>query len=232
MALLLCIETATEICSVALSRDTEVIYSHCISEPNAHSAQLFQMIHHAISVAGITASALDAVAVSAGPGSYTGLRIGLSAAKGMAYAADIPVISIGTLEAMAWGIKLSHASEGQGCFCPMIDARRMEVYCAIYDAELNTLRPISADIINDQSFIDFLSTNKVCFFGNGAKKCRDIIAHPNALFIDDIVPLASQMGALAQRKFDTGQFENAAYYEPHYLKEFVAKISVNKVLHG
>lgn len=231
MSSILLIESSTEITSTALFVDGKIVYDKETRQPNSHTTQLAPYVENALKFFSeeFKDKKIDAIAVSSGPGSYTGLRIGVALTKGLCYGLNVPLIAIDTLMMMTNQLIDQYPDH---LFCPMIDARRMEVYCAIYDAELNTLRPISADIINDQSFIDFLSTNKVCFFGNGAKKCRDIIAHPNALFIDDIVPLASQMGALAQRKFDTGQFENAAYYEPHYLKEFVAKISVNKVLHG
>ncbi|MFV0398850.1 MAG: tRNA (adenosine(37)-N6)-threonylcarbamoyltransferase complex dimerization subunit type 1 TsaB [Bacteroidales bacterium] len=231
MSSILLIESSTEITSTALSVDGKIVYEKETRQPNSHTTLLAPYVENALNFFSeeFKDQKIDAIAVSGGPGSYTGLRIGVALAKGLCYGFNVPLIAIDTLMLMTHQLISQYPDS---LFCPMIDARRMEVYCAIYNAELDTLRPISADIIDDQSFIDYLSSNKVCFFGNGAKKCRGIITHPNALFIDNIVPLASQMSVLAQQMFDNGQFEDVAYYEPHYLKEFVAKVSVNKVLHG
>lgn len=231
MSSILLIESSTEITSTALSVDGKIVYEMETRQPNSHTTQLAPYIENTLNFFSkeFKDKKIDAIAVSGGPGSYTGLRIGVALAKGLCYGFNVPLIAIDTLMLMTNQMTDRYPDH---LFCPMIDARRMEVYCAIYDTQLNNLKPVSADIINEQSFIDYLSTNKVCFFGNGSNKCREIITHPNALFIDNIVPLASQMNTLAQEKFDKGQFEDVAYYEPYYLKEFVAKVSVNKVLHG
>jgi len=167
---------------------------------------------------------LDAVAVSCGPGSYTGLRIGVSMAKGICYGRNIPLIGIPTLEVLCVPILLYYDLPDDALICPMIDARRMEVYAAVYDRALNVKRVIGADIVDENSYLEFLNEHPVYFFGNGAAKCREKITHPNAHFIDDISPLAKLMSPLAEKAFAKSDFKDVAYFEPFYLKEFVASM--------
>ena len=174
---------------------------------------------------------LDAVAVSCGPGSYTGLRIGVSMAKGLCFGLGIPLIGINTLEIMTCHVMFREKYPENTLFCPMIDARRMEVYSAIYDLSLNPVKPVSADIIEADTYENFLREQSVLFFGNGAAKCRSVLTNPKALFLDkDINPLASDMLALAEKAFRERDFKDVAYFEPFYLKEFVATKPKHKVL--
>lgn len=173
---------------------------------------------------------LDAVAVSSGPGSYTGLRIGVSVAKGLCFGYGIPLISIPTLEVLAVAALEQQNNASDCLYCAMLDARRMEVYAAIYDVNLKTVRETSADIVDAETYASWLEKGKVCFFGNGAAKCREVITSPNALFIDNIHPLAVNMITLSEKAFAESQFEDVAYFEPFYLKEFQATIAKNKVL--
>ena len=167
---------------------------------------------------------LDAVAVSCGPGSYTGLRIGVSMAKGICYGRNVPLIGIPTLEVLCVPVLLYHELPEDAYLCPMIDARRMEVYAAVYDRALNVVRDISADIVDENSYLDILNEHPVYFFGNGAAKCREKITHPNAHFIDDIHPLAKMMFPLADKAMAKQDYKDVAYFEPFYLKEFVASL--------
>jgi tRNA threonylcarbamoyladenosine biosynthesis protein TsaB len=171
---------------------------------------------------------MDAVSVSSGPGSYTGLRIGVSEAKGLSYGLEIPLIAISTHRIMAWMMK-REAGPGH-LLCPMIDARRMEVYTTVFNTNLEVVRTTSADIVDRESYADLLEKQKVLFFGNGSEKCKDIILHPNALFIPDVKPKASAMTALAENAFASADFVDSAYFEPFYLKEFVATVPKNKVI--
>jgi tRNA threonylcarbamoyladenosine biosynthesis protein TsaB len=165
----------------------------------------------------IKRSQLEAIAVSKGPGSYTGLRIGVSAAKGLCYALDKPLISISTLEALA-----HQARTDDGLIIPMLDARRMEVYSAVFDQRYRQVREIEAEIITPSSFEAYLSNGKVCFIGNGVEKSMDIITHPNAVFIKDKLPSSNDMGLLSFKKYLGKQFEDVAYFEPFYLKDFIS----------
>ena len=167
---------------------------------------------------------LDAVAVSCGPGSYTGLRIGVSMAKGVCYGRDLPLIGLPTLEVLCVPVLLYHDLPENALLCPMIDARRMEVYAAIYDRALGVVKETSADIIDENSYLEYLEKQPVYFFGNGAAKCRDKITHPNAHFIDDIHPLAKLMFPLAEKAVALEDYKDVAYFEPFYLKEFVASM--------
>ena len=171
---------------------------------------------------------VDAVSVSSGPGSYTGLRIGVSEAKGLSYGLEIPLIAISTHRIMAWMMK-REAGPGH-LLCPMIDARRMEVYTTVFNTNLEVVRTTSADIVDKESYADLLEKQKILFFGNGSEKCKDIILHPNALFIPDVKPKASAMTALAENAFASADFVDSAYFEPFYLKEFVATVPKNKVI--
>ena len=221
----LCIETATTICSVALASDGSILSERKSSEKNAHSAIITLFIDDILKEVGLEYTDIDAIAVSKGPGSYTGLRIGVSTAKGLCYALDVPLISVNTLQSMAKGMADNLINEDSSTlFCPMIDARRMEVYSAIFDNNTREVRETKAEIIEPDSFAEYLTNHKMIFFGDGAPKCRDIITHPNAVFYDDINPSAANMAEIAKEKFKGKQFENVAYFEPFYLKEFIAGI--------
>ena len=170
----------------------------------------------------IRARPLDAVAVSCGPGSYTGLRIGVSMAKGICYGRNIPLIGIPTLEVLCVPVLLYENLPEDALLCPMIDARRMEVYAAVYDRALDVKRAVAADIVDENSYLEFLNERPVYFFGNGAAKCREKITHPNAHFIDKVHPLAKMMFPLAEKAIAKEDYKDVAYFEPFYLKEFVA----------
>ena len=227
MAIILSIETATPVCSCALLQDGEVIINKESHEGQSHSTLLGVFVHDILNQVRSCNQKLDAIALSNGPGSYTGLRIGVSEAKGLSYGLDIPMIAIPTPHIMATIIK-NKVDEGT-LLCPMIDARRMEVYATILDKSLNVIRKTSADIVDSNSYLDLLSSNKVDFFGNGYEKCKEVITHPDAIFIKDIHPLASAMGILAEKAFSEKDFVDSAYFEPLYLKEFVATIPKNKI---
>jgi tRNA threonylcarbamoyladenosine biosynthesis protein TsaB len=190
----------------------------------AHSEKLVVYMDETIKEAGLKPVDLDAVCVSKGPGSYTGLRIGISAAKGLCYGLGIPLLSVGSLESMTYWANSEFARQltDLSFFCPMIDARRMEVYTQLFDASLKELQPVSAKIIDENSFNSELEKGKVAFFGDGAAKCKEIINHPNAVFLSNFNPSVSGMIALAEKKFADQQFEDVAYFEPYYLKDFVA----------
>ena len=221
MALLLCLETATKSCSVALARDGVLLhFVEEVSEKYSHSEQLTLFIESLLQEQRIELSDLDAIAVSKGPGSYTGLRIGVSTAKGLCYALDKPLIGVSTLEAMASGMEKKIPNK---LYCPMIDARRMEVYMAFFQAG-KQLTDIKAHIVETNSFSKMLAKKKVLFFGDGAEKCQGLISHVNATFITDVYPSAKDMVALAENAFMQKQFENIAYFEPYYLKDFVAGV--------
>ena len=214
MSCILHIETSTDVCSVAVSQDGASIFSH--------ATELGVFVDEALSFADSHAIPVDAVAVSCGPGSYTGLRIGVSMAKGICYGRSIPLIGIPTLEVMCVPVLLYRDLPEDALLCPMIDARRMEVYAAVYDRALRVKREIGADIVDENSYSDFLAERPVYFFGNGAAKCKDKLQHPNARFLDDVHPLAKWMFPLAEKAMAQGKFDDVAYFEPFYLKEFVA----------
>ena len=193
------------------------------SGPN-HAVSLGVYVDEALSFTDNHAIPLGAVAVSSGPGSYTGLRIGVSMAKGICYGRDVPLLSVPTLEVMAVPVLLNHEIEDDALLCPMIDARRMEVYSAIYDRALKQQREIRADVVDGDTYREFLDQHPVYFFGNGAAKCMETINHPNAHLIKGIEPLAKYMFPLAERKWVQEEFEDVAYYVPFYLKDFVAKM--------
>jgi len=213
------IETSTKACSVALHKNGELIVSREDVTTNfSHSEKLLKFISKLFSDAKLSLSDLDAIAVSMGPGSYTGLRIGVSTAKGLCYGLDIPLISISTLKAMSFGMALEIKAD---LYCPMIDARRMEVYSAFFDINNTEVRKIQADIIDENSYKKELE-KKVVFFGDGSEKIKEKIRHKNAMFISDIHPSAKNMGLLSYQKFTESLFEDLAYFEPFYLKDFVA----------
>lgn len=222
MSCILHIETSTEVCSVSASQDGASIFSKEDFNGPSHAVVLGVFVDEALSFIDNHAIPLDAVAVSCGPGSYTGLRIGVSMAKGICYGRNIPLIAIPTPEVMTVPVLLFQDLLEDALLCPMIDARRMEVYAAIYDRALKVKREISADIIDENSYSEFLAEHPVYFFGNGAAKCREKITHPNAHFIENIHPLAKWMFPLAERAMAEKDFKDVAYFEPFYLKEFVA----------
>lgn len=224
---ILCIETSGNICSAALSMGGDKILSSTVSTTGEHASLLTTAISNVVSEAGITYSALDAVAVSAGPGSYTGLRIGASTAKGICYANDLPLISVPTLEAIAEEIFRNSDAEYA---LPMIDARRMEVYCAIIDRKFQYISDTEAKILDETSFADILSSHKIALGGSGAEKSRKVITSPNASFIEEANAKAQYMVPLAEARFAKKEFADVAYFEPFYLKEYVAIVSKNKVL--
>ncbi len=213
-------------CSVAVSDDTQVIYheEERSTEKGMSAERLGSMVDEAMSFADSHAIPFDAVAVSGGPGSYTGLRIGVSMAKGICYGRDLKLVSVPTLQLLCVPVLLREATTDDALLCPMLDARRMEVYAAVYDRALHEVRPVQADVVTDQTYRPWLDQQPVYFFGPGAKKCMDIINHPNARFIDGIEPVARWMQPLAERRLLNGQTEDVAYYEPFYLKDFVAKL--------
>jgi tRNA threonylcarbamoyladenosine biosynthesis protein TsaB len=217
MTYILCLETSTDVCSVALYADDRLVDSREVHEPQAHAEKLAAFVEEILRHSGVRADQLSAVAVSEGPGSYTGLRIGVSTAKGLAYALNIPMIGVGTLELMA------SAVQGSDWLCPMIDARRMEVYCALFDESGNMVDKPQAKVIDAEAFSEVLAARRVKFFGNGAMKCRDVLTHPNAVFVEGAYPRAADMGRLASERFNAQQFVDLASFEPVYLKEFAAK---------
>ncbi|MFD0751432.1 tRNA (adenosine(37)-N6)-threonylcarbamoyltransferase complex dimerization subunit type 1 TsaB [Mucilaginibacter calamicampi] len=219
--MILQIETATTVCSVALANQGRVIAIKEANQRNIHAEAITVFIDEILNKAGIKYSELDAVAVSSGPGSYTGLRIGVSTAKGLCYALDKPLIAVETLEAMAGGLIVSGV-DSDVLLCPMIDARRMEVYTALFDAAGNRLQPTTAEIIDANSFAAQLEQSKILFFGDGAPKCRETLSgNPNALFIDDFANSAAHLTSATYQKFKAAQFEDVAYFEPYYLKDFL-----------
>ncbi|MCL1626702.1 tRNA (adenosine(37)-N6)-threonylcarbamoyltransferase complex dimerization subunit type 1 TsaB [Bacteroides caecicola] len=224
MSCILHIETSTDVCSVAVSQDGASIFSKEDFNGPSHAVTLGVFVDEALSFADSHAIPVDAVAVSCGPGSYTGLRIGVSMAKGICYGRNIPLIGLPTPEVMCVPILLFHDLPEDALLCPMIDARRMEVYAVVYDRSLKAQRAISADIIDENSYAGFLAEHPVYFFGNGAEKCRSKLTHPNAHFIENINPLAKWMFPLAEKEMARENFKDVAYFEPFYLKEFVTSV--------
>lgn len=222
MSCILHIETSTEVCSVAVSQDGASIFSKEDFKGPSHATELGVFVDEALSFADSHAIPVDAVAVSCGPGSYTGLRIGVSMAKGICYALGAPLIGISTLEVMCVPVLLFRDLPEDALLCPMIDARRMEVYATVYDRALRVKRETGADVVDENSYSEFLAEHPVYFFGNGAAKCKDKLTHPNARFLDDIHPLAKWMFPLAEKAVARNDFKDVAYFEPFYLKEFVA----------
>ena len=218
MAYILNIETSTTNCSVALSESGAVIgFKEDNSLEYSHAERLHVYIDEVLKTAKVSKDQLAAIAISKGPGSYTGLRIGVSAAKGLCYALSLPLISVPTLEALAHQV-----DNPKGTIVAMLDARRMEVYSAIYDANYNETRSTEAEVLTPESYQELLESTPVYFIGNGVAKTKDIITHKNAQFIEDKLPSAKQMCALSYDKFKTNDFEDVAYFEPFYLKDFIA----------
>ena len=218
MAYILNIETSTTNCSVSLSKNGETLVLKEDYDSNySHAERLHLFIEDVINQANIKKTDLSAVAVSKGPGSYTGLRIGVSTAKGLCYALDIPLISVSTLEALANQVDIK-----EGLVIPMLDARRMEVYSAVFNAEGNQIRDIKAEVLDESSFKDYLNERKVYFIGNGVAKTKPLIKNDNAVFIEDKLPSADNMSKLAYAKYKKSDIEDVAYFEPFYLKDFIA----------
>jgi tRNA threonylcarbamoyladenosine biosynthesis protein TsaB len=217
MARILCLETATTNCSVAIAVDGVITF---MKEDNnqsySHAELLHVFIEEVLSEAGVLLNELDAIAISKGPGSYTGLRIGVSAAKGLCFTLDIPLISISTVGSLAHQV-----SSAPNYIIPMIDARRMEVYSAVFNGQHEQVRETKAEIVVGSSFDEYLEKGAVVFIGNGVDKFRTICTHKNAVFFTDNLPSAQEMALMAESKFKEGTFENVAYFEPYYLKDFV-----------
>ena len=223
MSCILHIETSTNVCSVALSQDGTLLYEDVDEKGPSHAQVLAGFVRNAVSFADSHAIPIDAVAVSKGPGSYTGLRIGVSEAKGVAYGRDARLLSVSTLKLLTVPTLLHNEDiSDNSLLCPMIDARRMEVYCAVYDRALKEVQPTKALVVDENSFAELLDEYPIYFMGNGADKCVEVIRHPNAHFIKGVVPRAKNMIPLAEMKLARGQYEDVAYFEPFYLKEFVA----------
>ncbi|MFC2116677.1 tRNA (adenosine(37)-N6)-threonylcarbamoyltransferase complex dimerization subunit type 1 TsaB [Bacteroidota bacterium] len=236
MPLILNLDTSTQICSVALASDGAILGTRESHEEKSHARQLSVFIRDLLKENELEVAGLDAVAVSMGPGSYTGLRIGISTAKGLAYGGSIPLIGIGTLASLASGALLNHEivrileQDKTSLLCPMIDARRMEVYTALYTPEGNIIEDVSAQIIDETSFLDKMEKGPVAFFGNGADKCRDTITHHNAVFVNDIETSAEYMVPLSENSWQQKKFEDIAYFEPLYLKDFIPTIPRDRIL--
>ena len=229
---ILYIETATDVCSVALSKGTEVIGLKEEAGGNNHAKHLLPFVDEVLKQAGVSMTEINGVAVSIGPGSYTGLRIGVSTAKGIAYTADIPVMAVSTLESIAQGAKMlwSGTSTETVQIIPMIDARRMEVFTTRYDFDMNPLEEVASKIIDETTFAELLSKEKVLFCGNGMPKCRELLStFPNACFAEAPIS-AKNMFPATLRKWQKQEFEDVAYFEPFYLKEYVAAKPVVKGL--
>ena len=225
MSCILNIETSTDVCSVAISDSGQVIFNkEDHSGPN-HAVKLGVYVDEALDFLDSHGLPLEAVAVSCGPGSYTGLRIGASMAKGICYGRGVKLIAVPTLELMAVPVLLGeHPEEEDALIIPMLDARRMEVYAEVLDRALKVVRPIQADIVDADTYKEYLDKHQVYFFGNGAAKCMETINHPNAHLVEGIEPLAKNMAPLAEKRFVEGKFEDVAYFVPFYLKDFVAKM--------
>jgi tRNA threonylcarbamoyladenosine biosynthesis protein TsaB len=231
MGLILNIETATEVCSVAIADENGLIDFQENTEGKSHAAMLTVLIENLLNKNKKSLHQLDAVAVSMGPGSYTGLRIGVSVSKGICYGINKPLIAVPTLQSMTCGfIQKTGVKDGGGWYCPMIDARRLEVFTAFLDDKLRFQREISAEIIDENSFADILSDREVYFFGNGSGKCASLLTQSNARFYSGFLASAKDMVILSENLFQQREFKDVAYFEPYYLKDFVATIPKNKVL--
>ncbi|MDR3297591.1 MAG: tRNA (adenosine(37)-N6)-threonylcarbamoyltransferase complex dimerization subunit type 1 TsaB [Prevotellaceae bacterium] len=229
MALLLCIESSAEVCSVALARDGEVVSLRENGLERQHAKLLAPYIFEVMSEANIRPSQLDAVAVSQGPGSYTSLRIGTSVAKGLCYGAGKPLVAVSSLQSLAMLAVAGGSVLPSDLLCPLLDARRMEVYTALYDARGLPQTDVTAQVVDERTLADRLDAQRILFFGSGAEKCRDVIRHPNAMFLH--VPTSARgMVGLAQQRYAQKLLEDVAYFEPFYLKDFVAGVSVKKML--
>lgn len=228
MSCILHIETSTKVCSVALSQDGALIFEKADLEGPSHSVSCGVFVDEALSFANSHAIPVDAVAVSEGPGSYTGLRIGVSMAKGVCYGYRVPLLSVSTLQLLCVPVLLRYDDLPEDALLvPMIDARRMEVYAGVYNRALREVRKVGADVVDADTYKAYLDEHPVYFFGDGSTKCEAVIQHPNAHFIPGILPLAKNMYPLAERMLMRGEVKDVAYFEPFYLKEFVATKSRN-----
>ena len=234
MSLILCIETGTDICSVGIARDGELLSLRESDQGRDHAKNLAVFIDELLRETSIRPDELDAVAVGMGPGSYTGLRIGVSFAKGMCYGLNIPLLAVGSLDALAQVAIEDHEAgimniEGwnDAVLCPMVDARRMEVYAQIFDVKCNQLSNVSAEVITEDSFAQWRKERKMIIFGNGAAKCQELL--PDAAYIS-VVPSARGLARLAHQRYEEGKFEDIAYFEPFYLKDFIVIPSKKKLL--
>jgi len=224
MALIVSIETATKVCSVALHAENQLIATQTLCVEKSHAESLLSAIAHLMAISPYKKADLAAIAVSSGPGSYTGLRIGVSTAKGLCLALDIPLIAVSTLEAMAYGMEPYNVT--RALLCPMIDARRMEVYCLLADSQHHILVPTHAQIIDQHSFQTWLVDYPILFFGDGVAKCKSSLSHhSHALFVDHVYPQAHHIGALAYAKFQKAAFEDLTSFAPSYLKPFQGKLT-------
>jgi tRNA threonylcarbamoyladenosine biosynthesis protein TsaB len=233
MAFILNLETSTTVCSVSVSAKGDILSFREQRDAKSHASQLIPFVDEALRESGLKPQDLSAVAVSKGPGSYTGLRIGVSTAKGLAYALQLPLIAVDTLYSMASGFMKKYpefVKIPDTLFCPMIDARRMEVYSSLYNSNLREIRNIKAEIITPESFLPELEKFNIHFFGDGAMKCKDTINHKAASFHEDFHPSSTFMAEISYEHFMKSQFVNLAYFEPFYLKDFVATIPGNKLL--
>lgn len=218
MALILHLETATTNCSVALAKEGKILAIHEHDTPDySHSEQLHVFIQKVLEKASFAINDIDAIAVSKGPGSYTGLRIGVSAAKGLCFSLDKPLIAIETLKSLAFQLK----SEKVDFIIPLLDARRMEVYSKVFDNQINEVRHTNAEVIDEHSFAAYAEKGKTILIGSGAFKCKEVLKHPNFEFKTDAVPSTREMASLAYEKFLKNDFEDVAYFEPYYLKDFI-----------
>ena len=218
MAHILNIETATTNCSVSLSKNGEtLVLKEDKDSGYSHAEKLHVYINELFKEANINPKDINAVAVSKGPGSYTGLRIGVSAAKGLCFALDKPLLAVSTLESLAQQVKIN-----DGYIVPMLDARRLEVYSAVFDAKFEQFREIKAEILSEESYSDLLEEQKVYFIGSGVEKTKTLITHPNAIFIEGQLPSANEMSQLSEKKYKKSDIEDVAYFEPYYLKDFIA----------
>ncbi len=223
MPRILLLETSASVLSVALAQDGTVLLEKLCTEPRSHASKAAPLVKEVLDECGIGIKDCDAVCVSKGPGSYTGLRVGVSTAKGLAFGAGIPLLSAGTLDILVQGVRLQDYP-GLTAIVPMMDARRMEVYTAVYSPEGKLLTPVQAMVVDGGSFASELQNGKVLFIGDGALKCKEVLSNPNAVF-QEAFPLASNMSRLAEEAFSAKKFENLAYFEPFYLKDFVATVS-------
>jgi len=219
MSLILSIETSTSVCSVALHLEGKLLAYQSLLIARSHAEYLLSIIEHILEVSQYTFKDLQAIAISKGPGSYTGLRIGAATATGLCYALDIPLIAIHTLEAMVVAVKPFNINSA--LCCPMIDARRLEVYCLITDASGNILEEAHPHIVTENSFLNWLNTRQILFFGDGAEKCKPILSyHQHAIFINGIYPSAEQIGSLAYQEFQQNKLVDISTFSPLYLKPF------------